>query len=70
MYEKAEGGDIQAMKLILSYSDGLPIARVQNEITENINNNMQWINIRTKILQVINTYPKLRKELSEVLNDD
>lgn len=70
LYQKAEKGDISAIKLILSYTDGLPIARIQNEITENINNNPQWIAIRTQILQIINLHPEIKEELSGVLNDD
>lgn len=70
LFAKAEKGDIQAIKLILSYTDGLPVARIQGEFTENINNNSQWVAIRTQILQVISLHPELSEELCGVLNDD
>ena len=70
LFSKVEEGDIAAIRLILSYTDGLPIAKIQGEFTENINNNPQWIFIRTKLLKIIDTHPELRDEMEGVFDDD
>lgn len=69
LFSKVEEGDIAAIRLILSYTDGLPVAKIQGEFTENISNNPQWIFIRTKLLQIIDAHPELRDEMSEVFDD-
>lgn len=69
LFKKVEVGDIAAIRLILSYTDGLPTQRIQGEFTENIQNNKQWVFIRTRLLQIIDAHPELRDEMSEVFDD-
>ena len=69
LFSKVEEGDIAAIRLILSYTDGLPVAKIEGKFTENINNNPQWIFIRTKLLQMIDTHPELREEMNGVFDD-
>lgn len=70
LYAKAEAGDIQAIKLIMAYTDGMPVARVQEEIIQPIQLSPQWVAIRGLIVNIINKHPELREEFDELDLDE
>lgn len=70
LYAKAESGDIQAIKLIMAYTDGMPVARIQEELIQPIQLSPQWIAIRTLLVNIINKHPELKGEFDELDLDE
>jgi hypothetical protein len=76
LYEKAEAGDLSAIRLILGYTDGLPTQRISGSMSQQIINNPKYIAIRGLFLKLADGLPdpeergRILKELDEIDSED
>lgn len=61
LYEKIKSGDVSAMRLALSYLDGLPVQVVKSEVKNDIRN----ISILNQFIEIY--HPELKREYEEYI---
>jgi hypothetical protein len=69
LYEKIKSGDVSAMRLLMSYTDGLPTQRFEGKMTEQIVNHPQYIAIKNLYLKLLNKHPEDKEEALEELEN-
>ncbi|MBA7493521.1 hypothetical protein ES702_04080 [subsurface metagenome] len=70
LYDMSMGGNIWAVKVLLAYSDGLPIQRLEGEFSADISNNASWVALRTMLMKFANKHPDIQKELVKILGGE
>ena len=65
---EAEAGNLNATRIIFAYMDGLPVQRVQQQVSGSLSSDPAWILIRTKLLQMVTLHPEIKADLEGILD--